>query len=277
MAAHEIAIALAHDYRGSQLIEADTRHQVIDPVLHDVLGWPRNRTKCEEYIAPGYSDYVLERSDGAKILLIEAKREGAYFSLPDGLLGSSLGAYVQVRTLLTQPDLSAAMLQVRDYCLHIGCDIGAVTNGHQWVFFKTFQRDEDWRKLRAFVIRSLSYFDEHFIEAHNHFSYSAITEKGALRRLLLDKTFHNRELFYPKLRVTSYDAQVDANTYASSLRPIADHYFGAIDAEDFDFMDSCYVSDREYDRAFLNARRRLEDALTPYLEQYGIQQFKDGG
>jgi hypothetical protein len=41
--------------------EADTRHQIIDLVLHDVLAWPRNRVSVEEYIAPGYADYVLRK------------------------------------------------------------------------------------------------------------------------------------------------------------------------------------------------------------------------
>ena len=40
--------------------EAETRHKIIDFVLHDVLSWPRNRVSVEEYIAPGFADYVLK-------------------------------------------------------------------------------------------------------------------------------------------------------------------------------------------------------------------------
>lgn len=275
MSTHEKAIALAKESKGRSLNEADTRHQIIDPIIHDVLSWPRNRVACEEYIAPGYADYVLKRADNAPILFIEAKKEGVYFKLPVGLTGQSLGSYVKVRKLLTDESIRNAITQVRTYCLDVGCDAGAITNGHEWIFFKTFQKEEDWRNLNAFVISSLDYFAERFIEAHNHFSFTAITEKGSLRRLLLDSAIHNRELFYPKLKVASFDAPVDANHYASTLRPIADNYFGVIDVEDFEFMEYCYVSDREYDLAFANARRRLEDAITPYLEQYNVQHFKD--
>ncbi len=40
--------------KGRALNEADTRHRIIDHVLHELLAWPRNRTSVEEYIAPGY-------------------------------------------------------------------------------------------------------------------------------------------------------------------------------------------------------------------------------
>ena len=130
-------------------------------------------------------------------------------------------------------------------------------------------------KTRAFVITKLEYFSDLFIEAHNHLSYNAIVDRSSLRRLLLDATSANRELFYPKDRITVYDAQVDANGYASSLRPIVDKYFGAIDVTDARFVEHCYVSDREYDLAFTNARRRLEDSVTPYLEKFDIQNFRE--
>lgn len=275
MKAHERAVSLSAEFHDRLLNEADTRHRVIDPLLHDVLGWPRNRVRCEEFIKPGFADYVLERADGGTVLLVEAKKEGEYFKLPDGLAGQSSAMYVKVATLLTDPSINDAIMQVRRYCLDIGCDVGAITNGHEWIFFKTFQKEEGWRNLKAFVIVSLKYFSDRFSDAYNFLSYFAITERGSLRRMLLDVATYNRELFYPKQKVASYDAPVDANPYASSLRPIADRYFGVIDENDPDFMESCYVSNREYDLAFANARRRLEDAITPYLEQYDVRQFKD--
>ena len=67
------------------LNEADTRHQIIDIVLHSLLAWPRSRTSVEEYIKPGYADYVLKRSNGDSILFIEAKKGGGLFRSPRGL------------------------------------------------------------------------------------------------------------------------------------------------------------------------------------------------
>lgn len=275
MQSHKIVEELASSILTKDLNEANTRHQIIDPLLHDVLGWPRARLLCEEYIKPGYADYVLTRADGKPIVLIEAKREGQYFDLPNSLLGKGPSAYIRVGTLLTDGNISSAIHQVRDYCLTIGCDFAAITNGYQWIFFKTFQTGSDWRELRAYVIGAFEFFSKRFIDAHNNLSYEAIVEKASLQRLLLDGSVANRELFYPKDKISVYDATVDANGHASSLRPIADKYFGAIDVSDAEFMDSCYVSDREYDLAFANASRRIEDAVTPFLEQFNVRDFRD--
>lgn len=274
MQAHEIATRLAGTAK-SDLNEADSRHRVIDPLLHDVLGWPRSMVACEEYIAPGFADYVLRKGAGDVLVLIEAKREGQYFELPTSLNDGESGFYVSVRTLLTTPSIRAAIEQVRTYCVDIGCDVGAITNGHQWIFFRTYQKGADWRSLKAFVIPSLAYFANRFIEAERNFGYGSITQAGSLRKLLLDTSIQNRELFYPKTRITAYTAPVDANQYASMLRPLADHFFGVIPIDDATFLEECYVSDREYDISFANARRRLEDELTPYLQNYNVKNFSD--
>ena len=57
---HDIASDLARQYPSTTALnEADTRHQVIDVILHDVLSWPRSAVRCESFIGPGYADYVL--------------------------------------------------------------------------------------------------------------------------------------------------------------------------------------------------------------------------
>ena len=275
MQSHDVAIEISKHSDADDLNEADTRHQIIDRVLHEVLLWPRGQVKCEDYIRPGYADYVLERAAGRRELLIEAKRQGHFFSLPSNLIASKRSAYIKMRTLLTDDAINDAVCQVQTYCATCGCETAAVTNGQQWIFFRTFQVGEDWRDLKAFVIDGLQYFAAEYTAAINHLSYQSIVERGSLRRLLLGDPTHNRDLFYPKSRVTSYEAKVDANSHASSLRPIMNRYFGVIDESDATFMDRCYVSDREYDAAFLNAGRRIEDSVTPYLARFNIQDFQD--
>ena len=88
MKAHETAAAIAKEYAARTLHEADTRVQVIDPILFDVLGWPRNRVSTEALVRPGYADYVLYRPDGGSTITIEAKREGR--SIPRDHSGSVL-------------------------------------------------------------------------------------------------------------------------------------------------------------------------------------------
>ncbi len=58
-------------YTNTDLNEADTRHQLIDVVLHDVLNWPRSRTKCEKYVNEGFADYVLMHRTGDPALIMK--------------------------------------------------------------------------------------------------------------------------------------------------------------------------------------------------------------
>ena len=275
MRAHALAVQLATQFSGADLNEADSRHQIIDPILHDVLGWPRNLVSCEEYIAPGFADYVLRRNEDDILLLIEAKKSGAYFDLPASIGSGDAGFYVAIKTLLTTQPIKVAIEQVRTYCVDVGCEFAAITNARQWIFFRTFQKGTDWRTLKAFVIPSLDYFDKRYIDADRSLSYAAIFEQGSLRKLLLDTAVQNRELYYPKSRITAYSAPVDANQYASMLRPLADRFFGTFPLADSDFINQCYVSDREYDLALSNVRQRLEDEITPYLQSFNVKDFSD--
>lgn len=79
---HELARTLASDYSTRNLNEADTRPQIIDRILHEIIDWPRTRVACEEYVQPGYADYVFRKGSGDVVFLLEAKKEGDYFSLP---------------------------------------------------------------------------------------------------------------------------------------------------------------------------------------------------
>ena len=54
--------------------EAETRHKIIDFIVHDFLSWPKNRVAVEEYINPGYADYILKKENGDDLLFIEAKK-----------------------------------------------------------------------------------------------------------------------------------------------------------------------------------------------------------
>lgn len=271
MSPHDLAIQLAANAPTRNLNEADTRHQLIDELLHEVLSWPRPLVRCECFTASGYLDYALIRNDQSVVLVIEAKKEGTYFNLPAQQQDSSTARHLSVKTLLTDEAIRKAMNQIRGYCIDIGCQFAAVTNGHEWIFFRTFEKGKDWRGLRAFVVPNLRYFSEHFTEAINNLGYTSIVERAALHRLLSTHPAFNRELYYPKQRITAYNAQITANQYAPVLRPIMDRYFGVIDENDQDLMEACYVSGKEFENAFTSARAVLADSLTPYLEQYRIQ------
>lgn len=262
------------------LNEAGTRHQLIDFVLHRVLGWPSNRVAVEDYIRPGYADYVLNKPNGDPIALIEAKREGEFFTLPRAYDHAETFAYISLDKLLTDTAIKDALTQVRQYCVDIGCEYAGITNGHEWIFFKTFERSRRWDAMRAFVIRSLSFFEAEYTRAVNSLSYTSIVEQSSLVALLTSNPPKDRSIFYPRDRVPSYSHPVNANRLAAYLRPLVHQYFGVIGDDDPEFMNRCYVSQRDYHHTLTGMRALIQDALSPYLRSFGVKQLEeteDGG
>lgn len=279
MQQHLTARTLASEFHNRTLNEADTRHRIIDTILHDVLDWPKTSIRVEESVSDGYADYVLTKSSGQIGLVIEAKREGQYFSLPAHAKKTQSGTHLSVRTLLTDNAILLAINQVRRYCLDLGCSYGAITNGHEWIFFRAFESGVDWRSLRAFVIPSLDAFDNAFTRIYNALSFRCVSFDGSLNALLSRSPQENRETYRPGYEIPAYARAIQPNKYVQYLRPIAERYFGVIDPSQIEFMDACYVSDKEYENAFRSAQSLLTDALTPYLEDYGVRQITndDGG
>lgn len=257
--------------------EADTRHKIIDVVLHDFWAWPRNRVSVEEYINPGYADYILKKENGEDLVFLEAKKEGVFFELPIPYNNEENACYIPIKKLISDRNIQAALQQVRAYCFDTGCEYAAITNGHEWIFFKTFEKGKRWDELQAFVIRRLEFFIKEYTKAVNNLSFIAITERLSLASLLSTSLSKDRDIYYPKEKIPSYSHKINSNRLAAHLRPLANYYFGVIIDDDPDFMDKCYVSRREYKNTFDEMQDLIQDSLTPYFEEYGVQQLEDTG
>lgn len=275
MTQHESACNLASLYEGRNLNEADTRHKIIDVVLHDVLSWPRNQVACESYINPGYSDYLLRKPSGDPLLFIEAKKEGIYFKLPYAFSRDVLARHISVSALLTTTEIKDAMQQVFTYCISEGCEYAAITNGHEWIFFKVFERGRSWKSMKAFVVSGLHYFCDKYVDAVNIFGYTALTDHASLSNLLSVHSSPQRDIYYAKDRISAYNEEVNANRFAPRLRPLVERYFGVIRDNDIDFMNQCYVSVREYDRTYKGVYSLIRDSLSPYFKKRAVKDFDD--
>ncbi|NGT17693.1 hypothetical protein [Achromobacter insolitus] len=272
MQQHQIAVELAASSKSRDFNEADTRHQIIDTVVHSILDWPKSSARLELSVASGYADYVLNNAAGQPALVIEAKREGKYFSLPKPARDAESGTFVTIRTLMTDPAIAAALVQARQYCLDLGCVYGCITNGYEWIVFRVFEVGVDWKALRAYVIPKIEIFSTSFTSIFNSLSYRCVSYDGSLNALLSRSPYENRETYKPSYEIPAYARAIQPNKYVQFLRPIAERFFGVLDESYVEFMDACYVSDREYEAAFKSAQSLLTDALTPYLESYGIRQ-----
>ena len=257
--------------------EADTRHRIIDVVLHDILAWPRNRVSVEEYIRPGFADYILKNIKEDPIIFIEAKKQGLYFDLPVSYSNNSLSSYIQIEKFISDENIKLAMSQVRTYCLESGCEFACITNGRTWIFFKVFEKGKRWEQLQAFVARDTNFFMSEYTKAYNALSYTSIIERFSLIALLSSTPPKDREIYFAKERIVSYSHPISANILAKTLRPIVNHYFGVISDDDTEFMERCYVSERDYSHTLDGVRTLIKDSLSPYFQNYGVQQLEDTG
>lgn len=271
----KLAQELKVEYENKNFNEADTRHKIIDEVLHNILSWPKQMVKCETYHNPDYSDYLLVKNNQIK-LFIEAKREKYYFELPNGFNSEKNSELISVEILMADKNsnISKAMNQVRGYCDSEGCEFACITNGHEWIFFKALSIGKPWKKYKAYVIKNLDFFASNHIEALNNFGYKSIIEDNSLYKLF-NSSEDVRNVFYPNEKIIAYDEPVKNNILSNSLKPIVDKYFGEFNVENIDFFNECYINDREYTNAYKGIRDKLKDSLTPYFENHGIQDFID--
>ena len=269
---HRIAEELAAQFQHRNLNEADTRHQIIDRLLHEVLSWPHESVKCEENVRQGYIDFVLRDKGNRAVLLIEAKKEGKYFTLPTkARKPSDQPRSIRLRTLATDPEIAHAVSQAAQYCPAIGCQYACVTNGHEFIIFRAFILGRDFMDEDALVISQLQYFAERFTLAYNLLGYQAITVDLSLQRVFQIQKGKCRELNYPKYGIIHYDSPLQKNPYARFLEPLARRYFGEIHPTDSRMMDHCYVFARGTREVQDGIRSRLSDSLTQFFVEDGGQ------
>lgn len=276
MSGHTIAEEIAKQFTERTLNEANTRHQIIDRLLKEVLGWPVSSLHLEEKVHAGYIDYELRDRSGNAVLLIEAKREGAYFELPSKLQKRpDASHYVRLRQLATDPAIAAAVNQAAQYCPSIGCQHACVSNGHEFIFFRSFIPGKHFLEADALVVPSLKYFSERNTEATNLLGYAAVTKDRAIQTALGSRKGVGRELHFPKDGIKHYDSPFQKNPYARFLEPIAKRYFGEIKQSDRRMMEQCYVFARDAREVHVGIHKHLADSITPYFKADGAENISD--
>jgi hypothetical protein len=191
-AVSELAVRIEAEDRN----EAATRLQIIDVLLFDALRWSRDACRPEDSLDGTYTDYSLGLP--ATQVVVEAKREGSYFTIP----ATSGPLVVSLRALLRgNPDLEAAVKQAASYCSMRGVRLGLVCNGHQLVAFLG-SRDDGTAPVngRAVVFRSLREMEERFLDLWNWLSPEGVA-LGNLYELLRSES---RPLPPPKLSQSLY-------------------------------------------------------------------------
>lgn len=233
----QLAVTEEHSPRDRN--EATTRLNLIDTLFFDALGWPREEVILEEPIDQTYTDYSFGRP--ATRLIVEAKREGEYFTLPE----TSGASVLRLATLLRgNQNLSNAVKQTTAYCGSRGVELGVVTNGHQMVAFLG-SRNDGMSPVngRAVVFRSLREMEDRFIDLWNWLSPDGIAV-GNLSKLLKADA---RPLPPEKLsqRLIRYPGVKARNEMEIELDILGEIFLQDIVKErelEKDFLKECYCS-----------------------------------
>lgn len=242
------------DYKKSQPSkfannEAETRFHIIDKILNEVLGWPRNCIRVEQRTERGYTDYEIGQ-DGTS-LIVEAKKEEMGFTLPS----DTHYGVVSIAPLLrdkSNSNLKSAMTQVMNYCSERGVAPAIVTNGEQWVCFLA-SRVDSLAPLagRALIFPSLESIRENFLTFWKTLSPEGISTREVFKILSVAQLAPPHPL---SSQISNYPGVKQRNSIQSNLQVL-----GELVLEDF-------PTNPEYATLFLSECYATSGALSNYAE-----------
>ncbi len=115
--------------------EAQTRFDLIDRVIKEILQYSHGQISVEEYSLGekvGYVDYLLKCGDF--VVIIEAKKIGSTFPSPTKRKKLKLTG-----TILGVGEIKDAIAQAETYAIEKNADIVVVTNGNCWCLYARTQ------------------------------------------------------------------------------------------------------------------------------------------
>ena len=219
--------------------EATTRLRVIDRVLFEVLRWDHNEVRPESYVERvGYLDYEFGVHPQCALVL-EAKREGKAFVLPNQVYGPDPVPFGLIATECKAA--AAALTQAQNYANQRGSRYSAISNGHQWLLSMTFVPNQSIDDRLVFVFESLDAIESKFRVFFNCFSPTAIHVNLPSGHLLDAR----RAPAPPKLSATinGYPVNADRNVLWQAVGGVLQRVWDAIDQDQDNevFLTNCYI------------------------------------
>ena len=218
--------------------EATTRLQFIDRLLFECLGWDKWDCANEDNHEGTYTDYSLGKP--SVTLIVEAKKEDVYFSIPAGFDGLF---YPLERFRREAPDVFKAVEQAMAYCQTRGVPFGAVCNGHQIVGFLASRTDSIApMKGQALVLPSLVHMRDGFRDLWDCLSHHGVSARGLASRL--QNTGDRPPPDKLSVRVHNYPRHQVRNELQSNLQIFGDLIIedvGKLPPNEKEFLTACYA------------------------------------
>ena len=222
--------------------EQDTRFQMIDQVLVEVLGWPRFDIQTESHVESGYADYLLKIADRPKFV-VEAKRAGKILL---DTKKSTVSAYQADGAALKSA--SDGLKQANNYCFDTGAPFAALTSGFEWIAYWAIRSDGmPARRGKTIVFPCLESISDNFALFFDLFSPDGVQDQryqivihekeGLAVQAVekLDSVISPSEVKMLKISPLSKD-----------LETVFRGFFSTISSEDdLDMLSSCFVESKE--------------------------------
>ena len=244
--------------------EATTRLQFIDRLLFECLGWDKWDCVAEENQDGTYTDYSLGKP--YVTLIVEAKKEDVYFSIPSGFDGL---LYPLERFRKEAPDVFKAIEQAMMYCQTRGVPFGAVCNGHQLVAFLESRTDSIApMKGQALVLPSLIHMHGQFRELWDCLSPPGVSARGLASRLQNSSDRPPPDKL--SVRVHNYPRYQVRNELQSNLQVFGDLIIedvGKLPSNEKEFLTACYAESGALSQYALISKSILQTRYSAALEE----------
>jgi hypothetical protein len=256
----------------ADLNEATTRLHMIDALVFDCLGWEKKDVIAEEYQQRAdraeYTDYTFYAP--RRIMILEAKREGEWFTLPD----SKVAITYEISSIKRGNNpLTKALEQVAQYCQSRGVPIAVICNGHQLLGFVA-NRTDGTPPLdgRAVIFPSLWHMREHFTDLWNCFSKEGIENKVLYRRLI-----GKSEPTIPSplsASTSSYPGNKGRNVLQAELKSVADMVIEDMPESstlEEEFLRNCYCASGALSQYSLASKAILRARHEALFDTEGVE------
>ncbi|HWP67824.1 MAG TPA: hypothetical protein VN437_00895 [Rectinemataceae bacterium] len=219
--------------------EATTRMRAIDTILFEVLRWERQVVEAEKYSRDiGYSDYVF-RQNTSLCLVLEAKRDGTTFILPNQRIPDRPMGFGILAALC--PDAASAMRQASGYAAAEGARFVAISNGHQWILSLAYVVNQSIEERSVIVFPTFDQIERRFDQFWECFSPSGVYS-NSVSSLLLES---RKAPAPPKLSrgITTYPAPINRNKLSDDIDSVTRLVWDNLNADDtnVEFLRHCYI------------------------------------
>lgn len=260
----------ADDQISTIVTEQDSRFHLIDQMLVDVLGWPKESIRTEPHLEEGRIDYLILQG-GRNRLVVEAKRTS--IKLVD----------TKTNTLNffkfngpSSKSATSVLRQAESYCLDTGVQFCAATNGIEWIAHWAIRGDGRSKSdYKIAVFPSLDAVQESFLQFYELFSAEGVSKdifKTYFNEQEGNSVSQTEELLTIKNDATQFMRKTEISR---DIEKVFTKFFTSMSGdEDPEMLVNCFVESkesRETDVSLQRIAKNIIDGISYIDASYGLE------